>query len=172
MTADGIHPLRTAYMRSVRKLYKAQVGGDKDPCRTEMAAKKINALGLDYVAYVDVALKLLEPTMRFYGWPYPYWNSVISDKTIAKVQKLMRLTPSAVINDNLDSEEDMFEAELSYAIDYVEWWFGRGDRPKHCIDVPQAIKTRVAEYLCRMWGIPHTSSNYNVLCEALENHGH
>lgn len=167
-----LHPLRLAYIKAIKKAYGAYIQGDKDPCKTETAARKICALGLDYDAYMDLVMKILEPLAKHFNWPYPYWNTAISDKTMAKVQKLIRLTPTTLINDNLDCEEDLFESELAYAVDYVDWWLGKGPKPRHAdLDIPPAIKARVAEYLCRLWGVPFTSSNYNVICKTLETNG-
>lgn len=176
MTSQQLHPLRLAYVCVVRKMYNDYIQGDRNPCKTEAAARKVSGLGLDYNTYVELAMKILQPTAQYYRWPYPYWNAVISDKTIERVRKLAKLTPVTVINnDNLDAEEELFEAELSYAVDYVEWWFGRlACKPSRCDDVviAPAIKTRVVQYLSRMWGVPCTSSSYNVLCKALEANEH
>lgn len=169
MIAMDVHPLRQAYIKAVRKQYGKYVGGDKDPCKTEQAAMKICKLGLDYAAYMDVALRLFDKFAKRKGWDYPYWSVIISPKTIARVAKMLNYTT------DLDDDEEtdlsgMFEAELGWATDYIEWWFGRGPKPRRedCSDVPQTVKSQVAEYLCRLHGLANTSSNYNTICEALE----
>lgn len=162
----SIHPLRYAYIKTLRRLYGATVRGDKNPDLTERAAMKIVKLGLDYNAYMDIAVKLCAGFAKEQGWKYPYYNVVIGDKTIDKVK---RLTRYAELDMGDDDQSDVFEYELSYAVAYIDWWFGRGDKPIRGDTVTQtSIKTKVAEYLCRMYGIPHVTSNYNKICMALE----
>lgn len=165
----AMHPLRVAYRQAVRKEYGQSVGGSSDMVKVEAAAMKISKTGLDYRSYMDVAVRMLEPTVKYKGWKYPYWSVVVSDKTIARVEKLAGLVSGAdMANDNPD-EEVQFEAELSYAVEYVDWWLGKGEKPVHPdIEINPQIKSRVAEYLCSMWGVPCLSSNYNTLCKELD----
>lgn len=166
---DYVHPLRVAYIKEIRKQYKGFLRGDDNPALSEKQAMKIQRLGLSYAAYMTVAVKLNAGTAKFLGWKYPYYNAVIGDKTIDKVKKMLNYT-SDLANDNDARETDLFEQELIYATEYIEWWFGRGERPSRGeIDVPVSVKSAVAEYICRLRGIPYTSSNYNVICKALEN---
>lgn len=142
--------------------------GDSCPARTEQAAMKISGMGLNYETYVELAIKLCKSFMKHFGWKYPYYNAVISDKTIAKVKGMVNYA------DVLETKDDteLFENELLFATQYIEWWFGRGERPyRNGIDVPMTIRSDVAEYLCRLYGLQFTSSNYNIICRALERYG-
>jgi hypothetical protein len=163
---DRIHPLRLAYNKAIERMYKQTPWGDPNPIITEQAAMKIAKLGLDYGTYVDLAIRLCDGLAKHNGWKYPYYNVVVGDKVIAKVAKLTKYTE---LDDNDNDQSEMFEHELLYATAYIAWWFGEGEKPQRDgVDVPTSIKGKVAEYLCRMYGVPSTSSNYNVICKSLE----
>lgn len=166
---SSVHPLRQAYIQAVYRQYGQRVRGDKNPTFTEQAAMKISRLGLDYRTYMDAAMKLCAGWMEYRHWKYPYYNAVIGDQTIAKVKSLLEYTTL----DDGGEEVDLFEYELLYATQYIEWWFGDGDRPRrNGVDVPMKIRDSVAQYLCNTYGVPFTSSNYNDVCRALEKaHG-
>lgn len=163
-----VHPLRASYIMMVRKNYGQFLKGDKNPAFTEQAAMKITKMGLSYNAYMDVAIRLCDSFAKRNGWAYPYYNAVIGDKTINKVKSMINYTTDM---DEGSDDTDLFESELGYAIDYIDWWFGRlENKPsREGTDTPVAIKSKVAEYVCRLHGVPYTSSNYNVICKAMEN---
>lgn len=169
MNNGKVHPLRSAYISSVKRIYNKLLVGDKNPALTERAAMKISKLGLSYDDYISMALKLCDSTAKYMGWEYPYYNAVIGDKTISKIENVLKYAPDAGKTDF--DEEALFEYELSYATEYICWWFGESPRPRREEDVPDGIKIKVAEYLCHIYGIPYTSSNYNMICQALEKHG-
>lgn len=161
-----VHPLRLAYAKAIRKLYGAYLQGDKNPALTEQAAMKISRLGLDYNAYMDLAVRMCGKLASYNKWPYPYFSTVVSDKTISKVAKLIKYSD---LDDADDDTSELFEQELYYATAYIGWWFGENDKPERGDgDVPVQIKSKVAEYLCRMYGVSCTTSNYNHICRSLE----
>ncbi len=165
----SLHPLRSAYVDAVKKQFNITLWGDKNTQLTEQAAMKIVKLGLDYRVYVEVALKLCAGVTKANGWPYPYYNVVIGDKTLDRVYKLLQYTEEVTTG---EGGTDLFEHELIYATEYIEWWFGRGDKPSHGdVVVPGKVRSDVAAYLCKVYGIPFLSSNYNVICKALESTG-
>ena len=165
---DSNHSLWKNYACAIGKHYHRRVGSDKNPLLSERAAMKINKLGIDYGTYMDVAVRLCGWAVRDKGWPYPYYTLVISDGVINKIGKMMEYT-SDLDDDHDNDVSDLFESELSHAMAYIDWWFGKGDKPvRGDIEVPAAIKHKVAEYICRMYGIPYMSSNYNKICQALE----
>lgn len=165
---DNPHPLRIAYVQAIRDAYHQWLNStDRNPKLTESAAMKITRLGLSYNAYMDVSIRLCAPMASHFGWKYPYYNLVICDGTIAKVAKMVQYTSDLCTDDN----DNLFEHELTYVTAYIDWWFGRGSRPhRNGVDTSQ-VRGEVAEYVCRLYGIPFISSNYNLICRALEHHG-
>lgn len=166
---DNVHPLRAAYINIIRSRYHQFPTGDKNPGLTERTAKVISDMGLTFDTYMDVAVRLCDGIAKFKGWAYPYYNVVIGQKTLDKIQKMLDYTDVRI--DNPD-DVCLFEEEMCYASSYIDWWFGRGPRPRREHDTPVSIRGKVAEALCLMYGIAYTSSNYNLICRALEKNGH
>lgn len=166
---DNVHPLRAAYLAALRRMYNRILQGDKNPKLTLTAAKKIAELGLCWDDYMDAAMKICGPTAKFLGMPYPYYNLVVGDKTIARIQAMLGYT-RRVQGEEL-AEECLFEYELVYATAYLDWWLGNGEKPMRTKDVPAHIKSQVAEHLCKTYGVRFTTSNYNAICKAVEHNG-
>jgi ribosomal protein S16 len=168
MIMSTVHPLRGAYAMVIYDVYGIPLRGDQNPIVTEQQAMKINRLGIDYKTYMGVAVKLCASLAKHNGWKYPYYNVVVGDKTIAKVQKLLDCT-SVLDASNDNGDEESFEHELSYALAYIDWWMGKGAKPsRNGYKTDVAIVGKVAEYVCMLRGVRYTSSNYNVICRALE----
>lgn len=162
------HPLRRAYAKVIYDVYGIPLRGDQNPVLTEQAAMKINRLGIDYKTYMGVAVRLCGSLAKHNGWKYPYYNVVVGGKTIDKVQKMLEYTSAMDAGNGID-EEWLFEQELTYALAYIDWWFGRGAKPsRNDNEIDVTLKGKVAEYICTLHGIRYTSSNYNVICKALE----
>jgi len=163
-----MHPLRKRFAEYIKKQYGAGLGADKNEGRTEVQAQKIAALGLPYSVYVEAACSLLHRWANHKGWKYPYWNVVTSDSTIGRIKTMLEYV------DNLHSDADYhaaFTDELSFALDYVWWLNGQGDvRPRRTRKRPSRnVTVEVSEYLCRMYGIPFVTSNYNEIAKELKS---
>lgn len=153
-----IHPLRRVYNEMIRERYHHSVWSDPNPCQTEALACKLDELGVPYGVYVDAAIRMWAGYARRQGWPYVYWNVVAGQKTLDKISKLLDL--GTKLQD--DDCHDGFELEVAYATDYIAWMHGDLDaKPKRCAEADLSLRTKVARYLCQVFGIPYQTPNYN-----------
>jgi len=83
-----MHSLREAYIAKCKELGHT-IRGDKDPEKTLIAAQKVARLGLSYAEYMELAFALLKSLCEYNGWKYPWYNVVISDSTINRIEKLI-----------------------------------------------------------------------------------
>lgn len=158
-----IHPFRAEYCKFIKEEYGVTTWGDKNPERTETFAQRVRKLGVPYACYVEVAVKLSEDWCYDEGMDYPYWNIITSDWVFEQVESL--LSSIQLVEGVPDVDTTDFNSELVWARSYIEWWCGRDEKPGFRPKPPVKVKVRVAETLCRMYGVEYISSDYNVIAD-------
>ena len=154
-----MHALRDEYNHQVNRRYHVRIGGDKDPERTELAAVRICALGIPFELFIDLALRIWEPYSKRMGWKYPYFSTVVGEKSIQRVKELLEYNDVTLAKDH--SQE--FEEEVIFATEYIHWMQGQLDhKPVRELDVGLDIRNQVSRYLCQLFGVPPTD-NYNSI---------
>lgn len=150
-----IHPLRQAFNEYIWQHYHVHIGGDPKPELTEQAAAKVAALGIDYKQFVELACQLWDKSKQ---GQYPYWLVITCNRTFEMLHKVIDGSDTILT----DGRQVLFESELRYASQYLEWLEGYATKPvPPPVPTPQEIKTQVAQYLCSIRGLSFKSSNYN-----------
>jgi hypothetical protein len=132
--------------------------------KAAQAASKVNKLGISYDLYVSLACQLWHDYAMKQGWKYPYWNVLFSDNTVARLKAILDLANEAEV-DQVDVYE--FSFELQYAMGYIDWYLGNGERPAKMHAASARTKMQVSRYICEIYGVPYVSSNYNTIAAEL-----
>jgi len=161
-----MHPLRIAYVTMLHDEYGVLLRGDKNPIRTGAIADKVNALGLSYDMYMELAFGILKDSIDSRGDDaYPYWNMVTSDFVLGSVRKLIDITEE----DQTSDVDSTFYAELHFALNYARWFQGLVDvKPRRIVIPDGKVKDAVMEYICTMYNVSYITSDYNKLAMQLE----
>lgn len=163
-----ISRLRMAYNAKVKSL-GYNMGGEKDYEKSLLAAGKIKRLGVDYQTYIEIAFMLLEPMCNKNGWNYPFYNIVIADSTIQRVDDLIRLETAKPTSEEKIEErferEQLRAAEYAFLQNYLLWMHGKTNKPAREIKESKAEMSFAAEQYCRNYGIHPIVYNYVELAQ-------
>lgn len=153
------HPLKRAYNDAIRKEYGIKLWGDKAPERTDIVAQRVDGLGIPYGTFITLALAMWDDWAQRKGHSYPFWNVVTSDQTFDRLKRYLSLTRDA---EDDGAPVEQFAGELEFALSYIRWLGGENpehpERPTSSVSI--MVKISVAEYICRLYGIPCVTSDY------------
>ncbi len=149
--------LRNVYNDYVRLTYHVSCWGDSNPHETEVIEAKVQRLGLNNDEFVVIACTLWEEYAQRQGMAYPIWNLIKSEATFKRIGKLLQVIEPTLQADNYA----VYEFEMLYAQQYLDWLAGTAPKPIHNLDVPNEVRLTVARQICQQHQVQFISSNYN-----------